>query len=138
MSVPSSFRAALAQQSFPGIVAFRSLSLAAIEGFGIDRMEKLSQHVDQMDLFSDDQQDWASSIFADAQQLPFDGEGRILLPDSLREHANLDEMVAFVGRGPTFQLWNPQDFQQYQEKARQRLKAQKISLGALRDKGGDV
>jgi MraZ protein len=99
-------------------------------------MEKLSQHVDQMDLFSDDQQDWASSIFADAQQLPFDGEGRILLSDSLKEHANLDEMVAFVGRGPTFQVWNPEDFQRYQQTARQRLKEQKLSLGALKEKEG--
>lgn len=133
VSVPASFRTALAGQTFQGIVAFRSLALPAVEGFGMDRMEKLSQHIDRLDLFSDAQQDWAASIFADAQPLGFDNEGRITLPDYLCQHAQLTDEVVFVGRGPTFQIWNPQNFAHHQEEARKRLLAGRAtsSFGAL-------
>ena len=132
VSVPASFRAALSGQTFQGIIAFRSLTLQAVEGFGMDRMEKLSQQIDRLDLFSEDQQDWASSIFADAQQLGFDNDGRVTLPEILREHSQIKDFVAFVGRGPTFQLWNPDHFKEYQSKARERLIANKgSSLGAI-------
>lgn len=129
VSVPSSFRASLAQQSFQGIILFRSYALQAIEGFGIDRMEKLSLQLDTLDLFSDDQNDLAASIFADAHQLSFDSEGRVMLPELLCEHAGLSEQVAFVGRGATFQLWDPERFKQHQQAARDRLKEKKCTLG---------
>src|ERR1700732_1459657 len=77
VSVPASFRAALAGQSFAGIVAFRSFKTAAIEGSGIDRIEEMSARLDTLDQFSEEYESLAS-IFADAQQLPFDGEGRII------------------------------------------------------------
>ncbi len=122
VSVPSSFREVLAQQNFKGIIAFRSLSFSAIEGFGADRMAKLSQDLDKMDIFSQDYEDWTASVFADAQQLAFDSEGRVLLPEFLCQHANLTDTAAFVGRGPTFQIWNPEDFKAYQDEARGRLR----------------
>lgn len=130
--MPAPFRSVLALQTVQGIVAFRSLTLPAIEGFGMDRMEKLSQQLDRLDLFSQDQEDWSASIFADAQHLSFDSEGRITLTEDLKRHAELEDSVAFVGRGPTFQLWNPQKFTAYQESARQRLRERKVQgLGAL-------
>ncbi len=51
ISVPASFRQALAQQSFQGVVVFRSYKFPAIEGMGIERMERLSSSVDELDLF---------------------------------------------------------------------------------------
>ena len=41
VSVPAPFRAALAGQSFHGLVAFRSYKLPAVEAFGFDRMEQI-------------------------------------------------------------------------------------------------
>lgn len=137
VSVPASFRSALSGQSFQGIVGFPSPTLPAIEGFGMDRMERLSQQVDRLDLFSEDQQDWAASIFSEAQPLAFDSEGRINLPDTLREHARITETVVFVGRGPTFQIWEPEAFSLYQKEARERLREKKAcSLGSLIGKEG--
>lgn len=82
VSVPATFRAALASQSYAGIVAFPSFKLEAIEGMGADRMEEMSARLDALEQFSEDYDNLAS-IFADAQQLPFDGEGRIVLPPAL-------------------------------------------------------
>ena len=71
----------------------------------------MSARVDALDEFSEDR-DALSSIFADAQQLAFDGEGRIILPQALCEHAGITENAAFVGLGRTFQIWEPQRFEQ--------------------------
>jgi MraZ protein len=91
-------------------------------------MQALSDSLDELDLFSENQEDLAAALFADAQNLTWDQEGRILIPDSFRAFAHLEDSVAFVGRGPTFQLWNPQRFEKYQEEARARIRSKKITL----------
>lgn len=128
VSVPASFRLVLGQQDFQGIVVFRSFKLAAIEGMGIDRMRRLSESVDQLDLFSDAQDDLTASIFADSQLLAFDGDGRVMLSQQLIDHANIQDKVAFVGRGATFQIWNPNDFEIYQQESRQRIQQTRETL----------
>lgn len=94
----------------------------------MSRMERMSQSVDSMDLFSDSQDDMASAIFADAHQIPIDSDGRIVLPQELIAHAGFDAHVAFVGRGATFQLWHPDVFEKMQAEARKRMKVEKPTL----------
>jgi MraZ protein len=43
-----------------------------------------------------------------AQEVDIDAQGRILLPQYLREFASLDKRVAFVGQGIKFELWDEQ------------------------------
>ena len=122
VSVPASYRLMLGKQAYQGIIGFRSYKFPTIEGMGIDRMQRLSESVDQFDMFSEAQDDLTAAIFADAQMMAFDGEGRIILPPLLIEHAKIQGMVAFVGRGATFQLWNPELFEQHQNEARKRVR----------------
>ena len=128
VSVPASFRLALSGQTFQGIVAFRSYKLPGIEGMGMDRMQRLSDSVDQLDLFSDAQDDLTATIFADTHMLAFDGDGRIILPPALLEHAKIEDSVAYVGRGATFQIWNPHTFEIHQQEARQRVQEKQATL----------
>lgn len=128
VSVPASFRLVLSGQAFQGIVAFRSYNLPAIEGMAIERMQRMSDSVDQLDLFSEAQEDLTTTIFADAQMLAFDGDGRIILPQMLLAHANIKDQVAFVGRGATFQIWNPEAFEAYQNEARRRVQDKQATL----------
>ena len=134
ISVPATFRAALATQSYQGIVAFPSFreSYDAIEACGMDRMESLSESVDRLDPFTDVHDDLASVIFGAAAQLPFDGEGRIVLPEGLREHARIADQAAFVGRGRTFQIWHPDSLRAFETEARTRAREARglLRLGA--------
>ncbi|HYN79162.1 MAG TPA: division/cell wall cluster transcriptional repressor MraZ, partial [Lamprocystis sp. (in: g-proteobacteria)] len=43
-----------------------------------------------------------------ATEVEMDGQGRILLPQHLREFAFLDKRVAFVGQGGKFEIWDEQ------------------------------
>ncbi len=132
VSVPAPFRLVLAGQKFQGIVAFRSYKWPTIEGMSIDRMQKISDSVDQLDLFSEDQEDLTATIFADAHMLALDGDGRVILPQVLLDHAHIKDSIAFVGRGATFQIWDPGSFEKHQQDARRRVQEKQATL-KLRD-----
>jgi len=128
VSVPSSFRHALKDQSFQGVVLFRSNNFTCLEGFAYSYMEELGARLDNFDLFSSEQDDLATSIFAEAVQLPLDGDGRIVMPPSLTEYAALDGAAAFVGLGQKFQIWQPEALEARRESARGAVKAQNLTV----------
>lgn len=128
ISVPASFRQALAAETFQGVVLFRSYKNATIEGCGFSRMERLSESLDDMDQFSQEQDDLAATLFAESHPLSFDSDGRISLPKTLMEHAAIEERAVFVGRGSTFQIWNPEDFARHQQEARVRAQQNGVTL----------
>ena len=41
-----------------------------------------------------------------ASELEFDGSGRVLLPQSLREYAGLQKKLVLVGQGDKLELWS--------------------------------
>jgi MraZ protein len=127
VSVPAAFRAALTPMSAKGIVAYRAVKLAAIEGSGLDRAEDLSRRIDRLPELSDER-DALSAILGELRPLDFDGEGRIVLPADLVRHANLAEAAVFVGCGPTFQIWEPERFRQHQDAMRARIRERGLTL----------
>ncbi len=52
-----------------------------------------------------------------AQEVDIDTQGRILLPQHLRDFASLDKRVAFVGQGIKFELWDAAAWQARNEAA---------------------
>ncbi len=121
VSVPASFRAAIPNNSFHGIAAYPAPDgAAAIECSGMEALEKLSTRFSNANPFSPEFRNARLALFSNVDQLPFDGEGRILLPARLIEKANLEINVAFVGLGETFQIWEPSAFEKAREKAMER------------------
>jgi len=130
VSVPASFRAALGTDS-SGIVVFRSLQHDALEGCSIAHLELLSHSLEKQDLSPDIFELIETTIFGGAVQLPFDGEGRIILPQNLVTTVGIGEEVAFVGRRKTFQIWNPQKLSAHENTARSQARAKDISLSKI-------
>ena len=46
--------------------------------------------------------------FGNAEEVPYDTSGRVLLTAKLRTRGQIEELALFVGVGPTFEVWNPQ------------------------------
>ncbi len=128
VSVPAPFRAALQGQVFQGIIAFRSYRAPAIEACGMDFMTRLNESVSDIDLFSETHDDLATTIFADSHQLALDGDGRIMMPAELAEHAGITDRAAFVGKGPIFQIWEPGQLDDHKQQARDRARSQGLTL----------
>lgn len=132
VSVPAPFRNALAGLPFQGIVAIPSFKYPALQCGGMDWLESLSAGIGAYDFFSDEHDALTAALFANAQQLAFDGDGRIVLPGDLAAHANVTDQAAFVGRGPTFEIWEPDAFRAYQATATQRAAEQALTVRAAR------
>lgn len=121
ISVPAAFRSSLNDEKFAGVVLYRSFTHNCIEGFAMSRMEKIANATDKMGLFDGDLDDLSAMIFADARPLAFDVTGRIIIPNDLLKHANIHETALFVGRGNSFQIWNPSDFESVQQNSLKKL-----------------
>ncbi len=134
ISVPAAYRTALSGETFQGIVAYPSLTDRAIEAFGRGMLERMNQErlartmeggAFEEILLGGGNDSAVETIMAMARELPFDGEGRIILPAALCEHAGIDERAVFVGRGARFQIWAPEIYERRQaeevEKLRLRL-----------------
>lgn len=139
VSVPAPFRAALSAQRFQGIIAYPSLAQPAIDAFGRDSLEEMNQkRFDQTleggdfasVLLGDGGDELVETVMAMAHELPFDGEGRIILPARLADHAGITEAAAFVGRGNRFQIWSPERFEESQQAAVARLRARLAERGS--------
>lgn len=128
VSVPSSFRAALADQPYQGVVLFCSHGHACLEGFGWDAMRDLGERLEHFDMFSAEQDDMATVIFGESVPLPFDGDGRIILPSELMKFAGLDAQAAFVGLGPKFQIWAPDALAARKDAARKAVVEEGLTL----------
>jgi MraZ protein len=118
VSVPAPYRANLAGQAFHGLVAMPSFKHPAVYCAGMDFMETLIAETQKSQLFSDEHDHLTMTLFGDAKQLAFDGEGRILLPPVLAQHANITDTAAFVGRGRSFEIWEPRALEGYKAQAR--------------------
>jgi MraZ protein len=141
VSVPAPFRAALDRvadkdEEFSGIIAYGSFVNKCIEACGIERIRKLSSRIELLDMFSEERDAFATTILGGSQQLSFDGEGRVMLPESLITLAQLSDMAMFVGKGETFEIWEPHAFEEYAVRARELAREKRSRLRG--DGGGTL
>lgn len=119
VSVPARFRQVVADGDFPGVVLFPSFTSPCIEGVSMQRMEELADMIDaEFEPFDETYGAFAHSILADSYELSFDGDGRIMMPEELLDHAHIGQNVTFVGLGKRFQMWEPAIYARQREEAR--------------------
>ncbi len=94
----------------------------------MSRMEQMAAATDKMGVFDSELDDLSAMLFADARPLSFDVTGRIIIPTELLKHAGITDKAIFVGRGNSFQIWNPDAFRAVQEKSLQNLRASRPNL----------
>jgi MraZ protein len=124
VSVPAAFRAALAGKLEQGLVAVPSFKLPAVDCYSLEKLEALSERVEQLPTFSEERDDFTAALFGNAIQLPLDGEGRIVLPEAIIAHARISEAVAFLGGGKSFSIWEPSAAGEFLAKAGARALAE--------------
>ena len=134
VSVPAPFRAALrlaggteAAGAAP-LVLRRAHQHPCIEAWPAAEFHALAAPLQRLDLFSEDHDDLASALYADAFPVEPDKEGRIVLPDTLIAHAGLTEAVVFMGLGRIFQIWEPQAAERRRAEARERARVRGLTL----------
>jgi MraZ protein len=131
VSVPAPFRAALkAQDETNGthLVLRPSHQHHCIEAWPAPVFEALGDPLNRLDLFSQEHDDMAATLYADAYPVEADREGRVVLPENLVEYAGLTDTVVFMGLGRIFQIWEPAAAERRRAEARQRARERGLTL----------
>ena len=128
VSVPADYRALLEQKKTE-LTAFPSFKLPCIECFTSEMMEKIANEMEaSFNPFSEEEDDFSNSIFAQAKEFSFDSTGRITLTEKLLSHAKITDQALFVGKGKTFQIWNPRIYEEQNKKRQLRISQQQFNI----------
>ena len=128
VSLPSAFRGVLPKSNKNEIVLYKSIKTNSIEGCGVERLKEIAKRINDLDFFSEDYDDFSTSIFSEIVPTKIDKEGRFLIPPELKNYAKITNEAAFYGKGHFFQIWEPKNGLKNSEISRIRLLNEKKSL----------
>jgi MraZ protein len=128
VSVPAQFRASLVNDNYSTMVVYESFINQCIEGCDIERIKKISESIDNLEPFSEERDAFATTVLGGSVQLSIDGDGRVILPENLLKTAKIKDNAVFVGKGSTFEIWEPKSFDIYLEKAKAEAKLKRNML----------
>lgn len=77
--------------------------------------ENMYMHVNDLSMTDPTARQLKRFIFANAERCDFDRAGRMLLPQFLRDAAQLDGAAILVGVGDYFEIWSPKNWAQQNE-----------------------
>jgi len=133
VSLPAAFRQTIDIRCGTGKVASglaRTLRMSVNAALGCievsdglniaDTEEQLTAHAERLaeksgELVSDILDALEAKTFPMMKDVAFDGDGRMVLPERLREKAGIDGQAFFVGRGRRFRIWAPDVLQKNPE-----------------------
>jgi len=105
LTIPSRFREGLLTE----VVVTRGMDRCLVV-YPIDAWKEISEKVTSLSITDSRARSLRRQLFADAINLELDRQGRILIPDRLREYAGMDlsSGVVIVGLESFIELWDPE------------------------------
>ena len=100
LAIPSRFRDELGD----GVVVTRGFD-RCLMGFPRTAWEGLAQRVNELSLGQAEARNLRRHLFSGAADLTLDRQGRILIPQNLREYAGLGDQVIVAGLSTHFEIW---------------------------------
>tara|TARA_B110000014_G_scaffold255037_1_gene236381 strand:+ start:880 stop:1350 length:471 start_codon:yes stop_codon:yes gene_type:complete len=131
ISLPAPYRSIISNKKSPEIILFKSFKYKTIEGCDHSRIENISKRINQLDIFSDEQDDFMTSIFSELKSVKLDSEGRFIVPDDLLNYAKIKNEATFIGLGHSFQLCSPDFAKKRQSESRHNNLKNKRTLRSI-------
>ena len=119
VSLPANFRDLITKENDTNIVIYKSLSKQCLVGCTNSYIEKLQDAVDKFDPFSAEKDAFETAIFSESVSLEIDKDGRINIPKQYSQFANISGNALFVGKGKIFEIWKPEDYDNYSKQCRE-------------------
>lgn len=92
----------------------------AIGLFSHDRWLEIEARLESMSQTQPEVQSVRRLLVSGAVECPIDGQGRVLIPPHLREHAGLERDVIIAGVGSRIEIWDRARFEQEIQQTRER------------------
>jgi len=137
VSIPAPFRSVLARDGFAGVYCHPALDQPAIDAGGQALLAEIEALVNRFPPYSAEREELLVALYGRSETVTLDTEGRVVLPEELKQQAGITDAVAFVGLGHKFQLWEPQRFRAHLAKATATVRALTKVLGSQRPQADD-
>ena len=108
ISIPARYRSLL-EKNDEELILFSTPESNYVQGCGNNYIKRLWETNLELDQISNEAL-YIQDILSDSIHAKIDPEGRILLSEKLIDIAKLTNTVLFAGRGETFQIWDPKNF----------------------------
>jgi MraZ protein len=129
ISLPSKFRKIVGKK----IIITRGLDKCLFI-YPIKEWNDISKKIGELGMGQSDRRAFNRFILSGAVEASVDSVGRILIPEHLKEFADIDSKVVFAGVYNRIEVWNEKRWTQYQNKVEKEadLMAEKLGdIGAL-------
>ena len=136
VSVPAPYRAVLARDGYDGLYVHPSLDLPALDAGGNALLGEIDRLLARLDPYSQEQALFSTALLGTSEVLRLDGEGRMVLTESLKETARIGDAVTFVGHGHKFQIWEPGRFRAHLDEALAKVREMRRGLSSPAAAGG--
>ena len=110
-SLPARFRDVLAATGDARLVVTPALGDHCLDVYPVKAWEELEAKLAALNAFDAEVIEFRRFYVSAAVECELDKQGRILVPPSLREHAELAKDVVWAGMGRTAELWSKERWQ---------------------------
>jgi len=127
-SFPSRFRDVLAASGDLRLILTRALFDRCLHLYPMRAWEELEAKVAEMPQFDANVVAFRRMYLSAAVECDLDKQGRILVPPSLRDYAELSKEVVWAGMGKTAELWSKERWQSAQSLSEADLQSFKTAI----------
>ncbi len=131
-SFPSRFRDVLGAGGDLRLVLTRALFDRCLHLYPMRAWEELEAKIAEMPQFEPNVVAFRRMYLSAAVECELDKQGRILVPPSLRDHAELAKDVVWAGMGRTAELWSKERWQAAQTMSEAEIQSFKLAMEQLR------
>ena len=108
VSVPAELRDVLKAHYDERLIVTKSLEGGCLWAFPSKEWQRLADRIAEKGVGGRDLIRLRRRFFAPARTCTLDRAGRILLPEPLREHAQLEKDITFAAMGGYIEIWQPE------------------------------
>jgi len=126
LSLPSKFRKEIGKK----VVITNGLE-GCLFVYSIQQWEKVSSKLTELSLGQAKMRDFNRYILGGAVETDVDSIGRILVPDFLKNFANLKDKVSLIGVHDRIEIWNEQAWVDYKGRVEKQADALAEKLGEI-------
>ena len=126
ISLPSKFRKEVGRK----VVVTRGLDTCLFM-FSLKSWEKIAEKVSNLPVGQADTRGMSRFLLAGAVETEVDGAGRILIPEYLKEFADLKSRVVLAGVSDRVEIWNEKTWEEYKRRIEKGADQMAQTLGDL-------
>jgi len=116
LSIPAKFREVLSGCESDVLIVTKSLD-QCLMAYAPEEWERMEQKASALSTIRRADIIFKRHVMGSAEECQIDGQGRILVPSSLREYAGLKKKCLFVGVVDRFEIWDVETYDLYMKEA---------------------